>query len=100
MFCEISGPLSHAAYTERSTIVDLLIKIQPCGILKVHNVFKRSKICQKRSKISNAPAWKFDKNIPDLRSRGMNEYILGLCHGQSSVPWCRPSGGLAKGQTI
>ena len=27
MFCEISGPLSHAAYTERSTIVDLLIKI-------------------------------------------------------------------------
>ena len=26
-FCEISGPLSHAAYTERSTIVDLLIKI-------------------------------------------------------------------------
>ena len=27
MFCEISGPLSHAAYTERSTIVQLLIKI-------------------------------------------------------------------------
>ena len=27
MSCEISGPLSHAAYTERSTIVDLLIKI-------------------------------------------------------------------------
>ena len=27
MFCEISGPLNHAAYTERSTIVDLLIKI-------------------------------------------------------------------------
>ena len=27
MFCEISGPLSHAAYTERSTSVDLLIKI-------------------------------------------------------------------------
>ena len=26
-FSEISGPLSHAAYTERSTIVDLLIKI-------------------------------------------------------------------------
>ena len=27
IFCEISGPLSHAAYTERSTIMDLLIKI-------------------------------------------------------------------------
>ena len=26
MFCEISGPLSHAAYTERFTVVDLLIK--------------------------------------------------------------------------
>ena len=34
MFCEISGPLSHAAYTERSTIVDLLIKILPPGRLR------------------------------------------------------------------
>ena len=41
MFCEISGPLSHVAYTERSTIVDLLIKIP--GPLN-HNFFKRSEI--------------------------------------------------------
>ena len=55
MFCEISGPLSHVAYT----IVDLLIKIpgplNPAAYWKVHNFFKRSKICQKRSNISNAP---------------------------------------------
>ena len=68
MFCEIFGPLSHAAYTERSTIVDLLIKIpgplNPAAYRKVHNFFKRSEICfKKRSKISNAPAWKFDKKI-------------------------------------
>ena len=63
MFCEISGPLSHAAYTERSTIVDLLIKIpgplNPAAYWKVHNFFKRSKICPKKtSKISNAPLGK------------------------------------------
>ena len=59
MFWEISGPLSHVAYTERSTIVDLLIKIpgplNPAAYWKVHYFFKRSKICQKRSNISNAP---------------------------------------------
>ena len=54
MFCEISGPLSQAAYI----IVDLLIKIpgplNSAAYWKVHNFFKRSKICQKRSKISKA----------------------------------------------
>ena len=68
MFCEISRPLSHAAYTERSTIVDLLIKIpgplNPAAYWKVQKKFKRSEICfKKRSKVSNAPAWKFDKKI-------------------------------------
>ena len=57
-------------HTERSTIVDLLIKIpgplNPAAYWKVHIFFKRSEICfKKRSKISNGPAWKFDKNIPD-----------------------------------
>ena len=45
--------------TERSTIVDLLIKIHgplnPAAYWKVHNLFKGPKFVQKRSKISNAP---------------------------------------------
>ena len=69
MFCEISGLLSHAAYTDRKVYncgpfnLDTWTS-QPCGILKGLQFFKRSKIFQKRSKISNAPPWKFDKNIP------------------------------------
>ena len=49
MFCEISGSLSHAAYTERSTIVDLLIKISGPfkknrkKIQKVQNLSKKVK---------------------------------------------------------
>ena len=89
MFCEISGPLSHAAYTERSTSVDLLIKIpgslNPAAYWKVYNFFKRSEIClKKRSKISNAPLWKFDKNIPGT-SPGQSECI---CLDSSfKLPW-------------
>ena len=58
MFCEISGNLSHTAYTERSTIVDLLIKIpdlEPCGILKGLQFFQKIQNLSKKSKISNAP---------------------------------------------
>ena len=55
--------------TGRSTIVDVLIKIpgplNPAAYWKVHNLFKRSKICQKRSKNLKSPPWKFDKNIPE-----------------------------------
>ena len=52
---------------ERSTIVDLLIKIpgplNPAAYWKVHNFFKRSKIGQKGQK-SQMPPWRFDTNIP------------------------------------
>ena len=71
MFCEISGPLSHAArvfyFTEWSTIVDLLIKIpwtsEPCGILNGPQFFQKVQNLSKRSKISNAPLGNLIKNI-------------------------------------
>ena len=85
--------------TERSTIVDLLIKIpgplNPAAYRKVQTKFKRAKICQKRSKISNTlppPPWKFDKNIPVLCLNGtlpcidFMDLIMGDILGEHTRP--------------
>ena len=49
-------------HTERSTIVDLLIKIPgPATYLKVHIFFQKVQNLSKRSKISNVSPWRFDK---------------------------------------
>ena len=55
MFYEISGPLSHAAYRKVQHRGPFNWDSWTTAYWKVHHFFKKSKICQKRSKISNAP---------------------------------------------
>ena len=58
MFCEISGPLSHAAYTERSTIADLSIKIpgplNPAAYWR-STFFSKGQKCVKKGPTSQMP---------------------------------------------
>ena len=95
MFCEILYlDLWATRRTERSAILDLLIKIpgplNPAAYWKVHNFFKRSKICPK--KVQNLkPPRRFDEHIPAqcLRSVAHKRSLPLVVDRKSRALWFR-----------
>ena len=75
MFCEMSGPLSHAVYRQVHNCgpFNLLYTwtSEPCSILKGPQFCQKVQNLSKRSKISNVPPWKYDKNIPVIYVGGI-----------------------------
>ena len=109
MCCGISGPLSHAAYTERSTIVDLLIKIpgplNPAAYTERSTIFSKGpKVVLKKGPKSQMPPFgNLIKNIPggmcvwvcvwDVRA-GVWDVRAGVCVGCACGCVCVCGGGV------
>ena len=79
------------AYTERSTIVDLLIKIprwtsEPCGILKGPQFFQKVQNLSKKGPISQMPPL---GNLIKISLYGVSEGVKEISSYELVLSWAR-----------